>query len=41
LKAGFSRVIRCNYRESENAELILDFTHPSREIASMYVEAVR
>jgi predicted SAM-dependent methyltransferase len=41
LKAGFSQVIRCSYQKSEIPELILDFAHPSREIVSMYVEAVR
>lgn len=41
LKAGFSRVIRCKYLESENAEVILDMVHPTREIVSMYVEAIR
>jgi predicted SAM-dependent methyltransferase len=39
--AGFSRVERCKYLESSCPELVLDFVHPSREMMSMYVEAVK
>lgn len=41
LAAGFSKVVRCKFRDSEVRDLILDFDHPSREITSMYVEAVK
>lgn len=40
-EAGFSRVIRCRFRESEVPELARDFDHPSRPVMSMYVEAVK
>jgi predicted SAM-dependent methyltransferase len=39
--AGFARVERCKYLESSCRELLLDFVHPSREMMSMYVEAVK
>jgi predicted SAM-dependent methyltransferase len=38
---GFSCVERCKYRQSSCPELVLDFVHPSREMMSMYVEAVK
>ena len=40
-QAGFSRVLRCGFRESEVRELVLDMDHPSREVMSMYIEAIR
>ena len=40
LAAGFAEVVRCKYRESTCPELVLDFKYPSREVMSMYVEAV-
>ena len=40
-RAGFSHVIRCRFRESDIPELVLDVDHPSREIMSMYIEAIR
>lgn len=39
--AGFSQVIRCQFRQSEICELVLDCNHPSREVMSMYIEAVK
>lgn len=39
--AGFSKVKRCKYGQSDIAGLALDLQHPSREIMSMYVEAVK
>jgi predicted SAM-dependent methyltransferase len=41
LAAGFAKAKRCKYLESELPELVLDFKYPSREVMSMYVEAVR
>ena len=41
LEAGFSAIERRNYLDSDIPELILDFKHPSREIMSMYVEALK
>jgi predicted SAM-dependent methyltransferase len=41
LVAGFAQVIRCKYRQSDCQELLLDFVHPSREVMSMYIEAVK
>jgi predicted SAM-dependent methyltransferase len=38
-QAGFSRVKRHKYLESENPEIVLDYVLPSREVMSMYVEA--
>jgi predicted SAM-dependent methyltransferase len=40
-EAGFARVIRCSFRQSEIAELARDYDLPSREVMSMYVEAIR
>ena len=40
LVAGFAEVVRCKYRESDYPELLLDFVHPSREVMSMYIEAL-
>ena len=40
-EAGFSRIQRCKYLESENPDIVLDYVLPSREVMSMYVEAVK
>ena len=40
-KAGFEQVIRSSYLRSDVPELVLDETHPDREILSMYIEAIK
>ena len=40
-KAGFQSVIRSRYLTSDVPELVLDETHPDREILSMYIEAIK
>lgn len=40
-QAGFGRIERCRYRSSTVESLVLDFEHPSREVMSMYVEAIK
>jgi len=40
-KANFSEIIRCRFRQSEVPGLALDYQLPSREVMSMYIEAVR
>jgi predicted SAM-dependent methyltransferase len=40
-EAGFSRVVRSSYCRSECPELVLDMVHPSREMMSMYIEAIK
>ncbi len=40
-EVGFSKIIRCKFRRSEIPQLVLDVDHPSREVMSMYVEAIK
>jgi predicted SAM-dependent methyltransferase len=40
-RAGFTSVTRCAYRQSAVPELVLDFEAESREVMSMFIEAVR
>lgn len=40
LEVGFSRVIRCQFRQSEIPELVQDFDQVARGVLSMYVEAL-
>ena len=40
-QAGFSRIIRCAYRQSENPDIVMDYVQPGREMLSMYIEAVK
>ena len=40
-EAGFASVQRCAYRHSEDPEIVLDYELPSREMMSMYVEALK
>ena len=39
--AGFARVEKASYQKSDFPELVLDQIHPSREMMSMYVEAIK
>jgi predicted SAM-dependent methyltransferase len=41
LLAGFAKVTRQKYRQSDCPTLVLDVIHPSREVMSMYVEAIK
>jgi predicted SAM-dependent methyltransferase len=38
-KAGFNKIKRCGYLQSECPDLVLDYVHPHREVLSMYIEA--
>ena len=40
-QAGFSKIVRCAYRQSENLEIVMDYVQPGREMLSMYIEAVK
>jgi predicted SAM-dependent methyltransferase len=40
-EAGFTQVERCAFRQSVVPELVLDQDSPSREVMSMYIEAVK
>jgi predicted SAM-dependent methyltransferase len=40
-EAGFSRVVRSSYCQSECPEIVLDMVQPCREMMSMYIEAIK